>query len=88
MNESFDVYSEDFTDTVKFLHQYEQFYRFLEAVHQTRESFVRSLGESHPDSLPRVAGAVSGFTEILDLAGFEEMREKFRTLPAPTKENS
>jgi hypothetical protein len=83
MSSHFDVYAEDFSKTVEFLGQFEQFFSYLEAVAETREYMVRQMSDCPDERLGRLAGAVSALTEMLDLAGYEELKEKFSTLPQP-----
>ena len=72
------TFSEDFPKIVEFLGQYEQFFIYLDAVNETRESMIRNLENVPDDYLARASGKICALTEILDLGNYDSLKDRFQ----------
>ncbi len=68
----------DIQSDIKVLHNYESFARFVGMIHQLREETIEELHEASTDSIQQVSGRIITYDQILQFAGWEDLRNKFK----------
>lgn len=65
-------------DDVKTLHNHEAFARFVDMIHKLREETIEELHEASSDTIQQVSGRIITYDQVLQFAGWEDLRNKFR----------
>jgi hypothetical protein len=60
------------------LHNHEHFARFVQVIHNLREEAIAELHESSTENIQQVSGRIITYDQILQFAGWEKLRSRFR----------
>jgi hypothetical protein len=60
------------------LHNHEHFARFMGVIHNLREEAIGELHESTTDNIQQVSGRIITYDQILQFAGWEQLRSRFK----------
>lgn len=74
------------TEVIQHLHNNKDFAEFCEEIHKSREYYISQLHDVSTEKLQQLSGRILAFDELLVMAGYEKLHEKWRNLEAPANE--
>jgi len=63
---------------IEFLEKYEHFFRFLRSIREMREQEIQNLEGAEDSRVQQIAGTILAYQNILELANYDDLKEKFR----------
>lgn len=67
-------------ENIDTLSRYEHFFSFLRVIHDMREDRISDLAHADSDEIQKIAGCIEAYQSILNLANYDELKERFRDI--------